>query len=172
MDAGTCVRACQGITLRIRKALCTRRDCYGVHTDLDAREFYEIMRPEVVGISESRVVLTARTGRAGLRDRLSKLGYEISQQEPEQAYQRFLTVADKKQEVFDEDLVAILHDEIHPPEVYQLEYLHIYSGTEAMGEVTMQLEQDGLRVVGRGASTDEQAGQSAEALIPPHNQAG
>ena len=128
-----------------------------------------------------------------------------------QAYQRFLVVADKKQEVFDEDLVAILHDEIHPvPEIYQLEYLHIYSGTsaiptatvrlrmkgvtregasigdgpvdavckaisavtgtsaklaryeiravtsgtEAMGEVTVQLEEDGRKVVGRGASTD------------------
>ena len=236
-------------------ALRTRRDYYGVHTDIDAREFYrtsrlvsdmlgmkvpankavvggnafshssgihvdgflkeretyEIMRPEDVGISESRVVLTARTGRAGLRDRLSKLGYELSQHELDQAYQRFLAVADKKQEVFDEDLAAIVHDEIHPlPEIYQLDYLHIYSGTsaiptatvrlrvkgevkegasigdgpvdatckaisavtetsaelkryeiravtsgtQAMGEVTVQLEDGGLRVVGRGASTD------------------
>ncbi len=185
----------------------------GIHVDgfLKERETYEIMRPEDVGISQSRVVLTARTGRAGLRDRLQKLGYDLPQRELDQAYQRFLVVADKKQEVFDEDLVAILHDEIHQmPEVYQLDYLHIYSGTsaiptatvrlrvnndpregasigdgpvdalcraissvtgtsaklvryeiravtsgtEAMGEVTVQLEQDGRKVVGRGASTD------------------
>jgi 2-isopropylmalate synthase len=185
----------------------------GIHVDgfLKQRETYEIMRPEDVGIEESRVVLTARTGRHGLRDRLQKLGYTLSQPELDQAYQRFLVVADKKQEVFDEDLVAILHDEIHPvPETYQLDYLHIYSGTsaiptatvkvrcegesregaaigdgpvdavckalcavtkttarlvtyeiravtsgtEALGEVTVQLEKDGFRVVGRGASTD------------------
>ena len=48
----------------------------------------------------------------------------------DQTYQRFLAVADKKQEVFDEDLIAIVHDEIHPvPDVYRLEYMHIYSGT-------------------------------------------
>jgi 2-isopropylmalate synthase len=185
----------------------------GIHVDgfLKQRETYEIMRPEDVGIGESRVVLTARTGRHGLRDRLQKLGYEPSEDELNQAYGRFLAVADKKQEVFDEDLMAILHDEIHPVvETYQLEYLHIYSGTsaiptatvrlhmkdgtregaaigdgpvdaackaisavtrsaarleryeirgvtsgtEAMGEVTVQLEEGGRRVVGRGASTD------------------
>jgi 2-isopropylmalate synthase len=185
----------------------------GIHVDgfLKQRETYEIMRPEDVGVSESRVVLTARTGRHGLRDRLEKLGYTLSPEELDHTYQRFLTVADKKQEVFDEDLVAILHDEIHPvPETFQLDYLHIYSGTsaiptatvrlrvkgeliegaaigdgpvdavcraiwlvtkasaklarweiravtsgtEAMGEVTAQLEQGGRRVLGRGASTD------------------
>jgi 2-isopropylmalate synthase len=185
----------------------------GIHVDgfLKERETYEIMRPEDVGIMESRVVLTARTGRHGLSDRLQKLGYTLSAEELNQAYQRFLLVADKKQEVFDEDLVAILHDEIHPlPEIYQLDYLHIYSGTsaiptatvrlrvngasregasigdgpvdaackaisvvtgtsaklvryeiravtsgtEALGEVTAQLEDAGRKVVGRGASTD------------------
>jgi 2-isopropylmalate synthase len=137
--------------------------------------------------------------------------YSFSQEELDQAYQRFLIVADKKQEVFDEDLVAIMHDEMHPwPRLIELEYLHIYSGTsaiptatvrlrvngegrrrghrrrsggcgvckaiaqvtnsaakllryeiravtsgtEAMGEVTVQLEQGGRKVVGRGASTD------------------
>jgi 2-isopropylmalate synthase len=185
----------------------------GIHVDgfLKERQTYEIMHPEDVGFSESRVVLTARTGRHGLRDRLEKLGYSLSQEELDNTYQRFLDVADKKQEVFDEDLIAILHDEIHPvPETYQLDYLHIYSGTsaiptatvrlrvgdevkqgaavgdgpvdaackaisevtkssakleryeiravtsgtEAMGEVTVHLEQQGRKVMGRGASTD------------------
>jgi len=185
----------------------------GIHVDgfLKQRDTYEIMRPEDVGIGESRVVLTARTGRRGLRDRLQKLGYTMTQEELNQAYQRFLTVADKKQEVFDEDLVAILQDEIHPaPETYRLEYLHIYSGTsaiptatvrlrvagelregaaigdgpvdavckaiammtgtaarleryeiravtsgaEALGEVNVQLEEGGRKVMGRSASTD------------------
>ncbi|HEY1497795.1 MAG TPA: 2-isopropylmalate synthase [Candidatus Solibacter sp.] len=185
----------------------------GIHVDgvLKKRETYEIMRPEDVGMTESRVVLTARTGRHGLLDRLRKLGYTLSDHELDQAYRRFLSVADKKQEVFDEDLIAILHDELHPlPAVYELQYLHIYSGTsaiptatvrlrvngdaregaaigdgpvdavcraisqvtataaklqryeirgvtsgtEAMGEVTIQLEEAGRKVIGRGASTD------------------
>ena len=185
----------------------------GIHVDgfLKDRETYEIMRPEDVGLQESRVVLTARTGRHGLRDRLERLGYALTQDELDQTYQRFLAIADKKLEVFDEDLIAIIHDEIHPvPEMYQLEYLHIYSGTsaiptatvklrvkgeerqgaaigdgpvdaicraisevtsssaklaryeikavtsgtEAIGEVTVHLEDRGRRVMGRGASTD------------------
>ena len=65
----------------------------GIHVDgfLKQRDTYEIMRPEDVGIGESRVVLTARTGRRGLRDRLQKLGYTVTQEELNQAYQRFLT---------------------------------------------------------------------------------
>jgi 2-isopropylmalate synthase len=121
----------------------------GIHVDgfLKERQTYEIIRPEDVGIPESRVVLTARTGRAGLRDRLKKLGYAPSEEELNQTYQRFLAVADKKQEVFDEDLVAILHDEIHElPEVYHLEYLHFYSGTAAIPTATVRLRApEGIR---------------------------
>jgi 2-isopropylmalate synthase len=185
----------------------------GIHVDgfLKQRETYEIMRPEDVGFAESRVVLTARTGRHGLRDRLEKLGYTLSPEELDRTYQRFLLVADKKQEVFDEDLIAMLHDENRvAPETFSLEYLHFYSGTSAiptatvrvriggelreaaaigdgpvdaaykaisavtkhaarlerydiravtsgtaaMGEVTVQLEEAGRRVKGRGVSTD------------------
>jgi 2-isopropylmalate synthase len=185
----------------------------GIHVDgfLKDRQTYEILRPEDVGFETSRVVLTARTGRAGLRDRLEKLGYTLSPDDLNQAYQSFLAIADKKQEVYDEDLVAILHDEMHAAdEDCRLEYLHIYSGTsaiptatvriaihgdqreaasigdgpvdavfkaicmaskssakliryeirsvtsgtEALGEATVHLEQDGRGVIGRGASTD------------------
>jgi 2-isopropylmalate synthase len=118
----------------------------GIHVDgfLKQRETYEIMRPEDVGMADSRVVLTARTGRHGLRDRLAKLGYPLSEAELDQAYQRFLAVADKKREVFDEDLAAILHDEIRErPEKYQLAYLHIYSGTAAIPTATVRLRVNG-----------------------------
>ncbi len=114
----------------------------GIHVDgfLKDRETYEIMRPEDVGFAESRVVLTARTGRHGLRDRLEKLGYTPSQEELDHAYERFLIVADKKQEVFDEDLIAIIHDEIHPvPETFRLEYMHFYGGTSAIPTATVRL---------------------------------
>jgi 2-isopropylmalate synthase len=185
----------------------------GIHVDgvLKMRETYEIMKPEDVGFPQSRIVLTARTGRHGLKHRLEEMGYTLSPEELEKIYHRFLTVADKKQEVFDEDLAAIVRDEIHPvPETYQLEYLHTSSGTgtiptatvkirigdevkqfatcgdgpvdatykaiaavvnipvklkqyeiraatsgaEAIGEVTVRLEEKDVVVIGRGASTD------------------
>ncbi len=118
----------------------------GIHVDgfLKDRETYEIMLPEDVGFKESRVVLTARTGRAGLRDRLEKLGYVLSKDELDQTYQRFLAIADKKQEVFDEDLIAMLAGELaSTPDSFQLEYLHIYSGTFAIPTATVRLRHAG-----------------------------
>jgi 2-isopropylmalate synthase len=110
---------------------------------LKLRDTYEIMRPEDIGMAESRVVLTARTGRHGLRDRLAKLGCALSDAELDRAYQRFLAVADRKREVFDEDLMAIVQDEIHLAGAYQLEYLHIYSGTSAIPTATVRVRVDG-----------------------------
>jgi 2-isopropylmalate synthase len=111
---------------------------------LKDRQTYEIMRPADVGFSGSRVVLTARTGRAGLRSRLEKLGYQLSRQELDTLYQRFLVVADKKQEVLDEDLAALVHDEFPPVEQnLKLEYLHSYSGTTAIPTATVRLQVKG-----------------------------
>ncbi len=118
----------------------------GIHVDgfLKDRATYEIMRPEDVGLAQSHVVLTARTGRAGLRARLEKLGHKLSKEDLDVIYQRFLAVADKKLEVFDEDLVAIVRDELHPvPEVWQLEYLHVSSGTSAIPTATLRLRVHG-----------------------------
>src|SRR5580692_11193328 len=119
----------------------------GIHVDgvLKDRQTYEIMLPEDVGFEKSHVVLTARTGRAGLRDRLEKLRYNLTKEELDQAYQRFLLVADKKQEVYDEDLIAIVHDELHPAEeTYRIEYLHIDSGTSTIPTATVCLQVSGL----------------------------
>jgi 2-isopropylmalate synthase len=123
----------------------------GIHVDgfLKNRQTYEIMKPEDVGLNESRVVLTARTGRAGLRSRLEKLGYELSKEEIESLYQRFITVADKKQEVLDEDLAALIHDELPQTEVsIKLDYLHVYSGTAAIPTATVRLRVKGKQKEG------------------------
>ena len=92
----------------------------GIHVDgfLKERETYEIMRPGRRGLDREPRGADGAHRAAGLRDRLEKLGYKLSKEELDQTYQRFLAVADKKQEVFDEDLIAILHDELHPvPEI-------------------------------------------------------
>jgi 2-isopropylmalate synthase len=84
----------------------------GIHVDgfLKERTTYEIMRPEDVGFPKSRVVLTARTGRHGLKHRLEELGFALLPGEIEQVYARFLKVADRKREVSDDDLIAIRRD--------------------------------------------------------------
>jgi len=115
----------------------------GIHVDgfLKKRETYEIMRPEDIGLDESRVVLTARTGRHGLRHRLEEMGYVLSEEELEKTYERFLAVADKKHEVFDEDLAAIISDEIHAIEqVHVLEYLHVACGTGTLPTASVKIK--------------------------------
>lgn len=117
----------------------------GIHVDgvLKERTTYEIMAPEDVGMSQSQVVLTARTGRHGVKHRLEALGHSVTPEELDQIYQRFLVVADKKREVFDEDLIAILYDEIHDqPEVYRLEEFQITTGSKAMPTASIKLRME------------------------------
>ena len=104
----------------------------GIHVDgvLKNRETYEIMKPEDVGAQKTKVVLTARTGRHGLKHRLQEMGYSLSADELEHIYERFLAVADKKREVFDEDIAALIGDEARTvDQTYHLEYLSVTSGT-------------------------------------------
>jgi len=81
----------------------------GIHQDgvLKDRLNYEIMKPEDVGLSDSRIVLTARSGRHAFRHRLNRLGIELPDSKVDAAWQRFLQVADTKKEVTDEDLRKI-----------------------------------------------------------------
>jgi 2-isopropylmalate synthase len=118
----------------------------GIHVDgvLKKRETYEIMKPEEVGSPKTRVVLTARTGRHGLRHRLEILGHRLSKKELDRAYKRFLEIADKKHEVFDEDIAAIISDEIHAVEnVYELEYLHVACGTGTLPTASVKMTVQG-----------------------------
>jgi 2-isopropylmalate synthase len=104
----------------------------GIHVDgvLKERTTYEIMTPESIGLVGSRMVLGRHTGRHGFVDRCKQLGFKLNKQETEHAYRRFLEIADKKKEVFDEDLAAIINEEIHVVEhVYEMQYLHVASGT-------------------------------------------
>lgn len=81
----------------------------GIHQDgiLKDRSTYEIIRPEDVGLKAHRIVLTSRSGRHALRARLSEMGYSIDPNKIERLYQRFLTVADQKGHVQDQDLHTI-----------------------------------------------------------------
>ncbi len=114
----------------------------GIHVDgiLKERTTYEIMTPETIGLGGSRMVLGRHTGRAGFADRCKQLGYKLTKEEIEQAYQRFIEIADKKKEVFDEDVAALVNAEKRVIEqVYVLEYLHVASGTGTLPTASVKM---------------------------------
>ena len=85
----------------------------GIHQDgvLKHRETYEIMNPEDVGIDQSEIILTARSGRHALKHHLERLGYSIDRIDLDQTYQRFLVMADEKKEIKDDDLLFLMGEE-------------------------------------------------------------
>lgn len=121
----------------------------GIHQDgmLKHRETYEIMRAEDVGWNMSRLVLGKLSGRAAFKSRLEDLGITLPTQEAlDEAFARFKTLADKKTEIFDEDLQALVSDVV-PPEVdakYRLDYLEAYSKTGTRPTAKLAIAVDGV----------------------------
>jgi 2-isopropylmalate synthase len=94
------------------------------------RQTYEIMRPEDVGLRESILTLGRRSGRHGLRQRLSELGYEVSDAQMDDIYQRFIEVADRKKQVYDEDLHVLMREALgHEPQMWRIKRMQVTSGT-------------------------------------------
>ena len=116
----------------------------GIHQDgfLKARSTYEIMTPQSIGLHQSRLVLGKHSGRHAFREKLKELGYNLSEQDTEQAFQRFIALADKKKEVSDRDLDALLKEELVAiPESFTLDYIHISSGNQTVPTATVRLTQ-------------------------------
>jgi 2-isopropylmalate synthase len=115
----------------------------GIHQDgvLKERRTYEIINPHDVGVPASEIVLSARSGRAGLRHRLAELGYTLDNEQFEKVYERFLTVADKKKTVDTRDLEAIVADEVQVffEETYTLEHVQVSCGDHSIPTATVQL---------------------------------
>ncbi len=105
---------------------------------------YEIMTPESVGLNQNKLVLGKHSGRHAFIDRLKKLGYDLSKEEIQKAFVRFKTLADLKKEIFDEDLDAIVADEVlRVPETYKLEQMNVSSGSFAAPTATVAMEING-----------------------------
>jgi 2-isopropylmalate synthase len=107
---------------------------------LKERSTYEIMDPKDVGAGGSEIVLTARSGRHALKHRLEELGYTLPDEEFERVHKAFLELADKKKEVHDEDLEALVGESertLH--EIYHLEQIHFTSGEPGIPTATVEL---------------------------------
>jgi len=115
----------------------------GIHQDgmLKSRETYEIMKPETVGVQSTKIILGRHSGRHGLDARMKELGYILSSEKLQRIYNRFLKLADKKKEIFDDDLRILMGDEIRKKHgLYSLEYLQVNSGTSSIPTATVSIK--------------------------------
>jgi 2-isopropylmalate synthase len=91
---------------------------------------YEIIRPEMVGIPRSTLVLGKHSGRHALERRYRELGYDLTDLQLAEVYRQFSALADRKREILDEDLLALVHESFHDaPEEYQLSHLRVVCGS-------------------------------------------
>ena len=186
----------------------------GIHQDglLKEKSTYEIMTPASIGLVHSRLVMGKHSGRHAFRKHLEELGYKLTEEELQGAFERMKRLADQKKEIAAEDIETIVNEELFKvPEIYQLQRIHVESGTEvtpkasvglsvgrnqviekvsqgdgpvdaayraiaaitqtrsrlltyavagitggtdALGEVTVRLEEEGRRATGHGSDTD------------------
>ena len=118
----------------------------GIHQDglLKDKSTYEIMQPESVGLTQSRLVMGKLSGRHAFREELIALGYSLSDQELQEAFVRFKRLADQKKELFEEDLETIVNTAVTKvPERYSLKGLHVESGMNQQPTATVELLMDG-----------------------------
>jgi 2-isopropylmalate synthase len=107
---------------------------------LKERTTYEIIDPKAVGIPESKILLSARSGRHALQHRLGELGFTLREDQVDKVYERFLQVADRKKLVYDEDLEAIVADETSSVNVsYELEQVQVSCGDRNIPTATVRL---------------------------------
>lgn len=122
----------------------------GIHQDgvLKERTTYEIMNPAMIGISQNNIVLGKHSGKHAFRDRLEKLGYKLEEEDFIKAFERFKSLADRKKEITDRDLEAIIDHQIKTvPGKYELEHLHISSGNRVVPTATVGIKVDEGRVI-------------------------
>jgi len=185
----------------------------GIHQDgvLKNPMTYEIMKPETIGLNKSNLVLGKHSGRHALNSHIQEMGYNLSKEELDIVFEKFKRLADKKKNIQDEDIEALINEGVlRSSEVFKLEYIHVLSGntvfptasvklsingrpaqgategngpidavyniiskltrtksellrftisaltegTDAQGEVTVRLQEDGIVALGKGADPD------------------
>ncbi len=117
----------------------------GIHQDgmLKNRNTYEIMTPESVGLEKSSLVLGKHSGRAAFKDRLLAIGYELNDEQIETAFTKFKNLADKKKDILDDDIIAIVDDSIsHKVAHYHLLDLDLKCGKNKEAQVSIKIKID------------------------------
>jgi 2-isopropylmalate synthase len=143
--ASRMVSTLTGLTVQRNKAIVGQNAFAhesGIHQDgvLKYRETYEIMNPADVGIGRNELVLGKHSGRHAFRDRVEQLGYRLDESQLEQTFARFKALADKKKEVFDEDIEALVDEQLEVSRgVWELVSLQVTAGSSAVPTATVTL---------------------------------
>jgi len=107
------------------------------------RETYEIMEPQDVGWVETELTLGPRSGKHGVRQRLKDLGYQVTDEQMEDIYARFIEMADKKNQIYDEDLEILMREATtEMAETWSLAYLQVNSTTGTRSQATVRLRKE------------------------------
>jgi len=123
----------------------------GIHQDgvIKERTTYEIIDPASVGIGQSSLILGKHSGRHAFRERIKTLGYDLTEEEINVAFKRFKDLADRKKTIFDEDIEAIIAEEVlRIAETYKLLSLTVMSGSDVVPTATVRMEVDGTEYHG------------------------
>ena len=118
----------------------------GIHQDgmLKNNQTYEIMTPESVGISQTSLVMGKHSGRHAFREKIKTLGYELGDNQLQEAFTRFKDLADRKKHVFDDDIVALVDDEVAKGiDTIKLSFLTVIAGSEGPQTAKLGLDIDG-----------------------------
>ncbi len=151
MNISRRVAAVSGFPVQFNKAIVGKNAFAhesGIHQDgmLKNAQTFEIMRPEDIGLSASNLVMGKHSGRAALRDKLRQLGYELADNQLNDIFVRFKALADRKKEVYDDDLVALMTDTASEAagDHLQVKFLRVICGTEAPQSADLILTVDGV----------------------------
>jgi 2-isopropylmalate synthase len=144
----------------------------GIHQDgmLKNAETYEIMKPEDVGQVETNLVMGKHSGRHAFREKLKALGYELAQPAIDEAFQRFKDLADKKKQVFDEDIIALVDDSLaRGQERIAVSRLVVMAGTEGQkAELTLTIDGEAKSAACTGDGPVDAVFNAIRELSPHH----
>ncbi|WP_343081676.1 2-isopropylmalate synthase [Ostreiculturibacter nitratireducens] len=151
MNISRRVAAVSGFPVQYNKAIVGKNAFAhesGIHQDgmLKNAQTFEIMRPEDVGLSATNLVMGKHSGRAALRAKLKDLGYDLADNQLNDVFVRFKALADRKKEVYDDDLVALMTDSTAnvAGDHLQVKFLRVICGTEAPQSADLTLTIDGV----------------------------
>ncbi len=177
MQASRLVSTATGFPVQYNKAIVGKNAFAhesGIHQDgmLKHAGTYEIMRPEDVGLSETSLVMGKHSGRAALRAKLGELGFELGDNQLKDVFVRFKELADRKKEIFEDDLLALMRDTASDAEHdrIQVKRLRVICGTEGPQSAELTLEIDGRETAGEatGDGPVDAAFNAVKALFPHH----
>jgi len=138
-----------GISIQPNKAIVGKnafRHQSGIHQDgvLKKSITYEIIAPSSVGLEESELVLGKLSGRHAFKEKLKQLGFYLNDEELEKCFNVFKQLAEKKKEVFDEDLMLIVEEQTaRIPQFFSLDYIHAVTGNKILPTATVRIKKNG-----------------------------